>query len=395
MTLMASERLLWERVDGPRRLIRGAPMILLAVSFVCALLVPVGATTAGYVGLLVLSVAASAFSWWWTGRSALTTPARVGVYFVQLLFASAAVTLNPFYGIFGYFGFISAMLLFDGRPLVVACVGNSLVMAAAQLGGFANVAKLPGAFLALVAVNAGLSGAIVHFGTLHAREVERREQAASELAEVSRRNQQLHDELLERAHERGILQERERLSREIHDTVAQDLVGVVSQLEAIEANGDWQGRVEVAKGLARDGLAEARRAVRALHSPLLDDATAADALRGLLDSWSDRHRISGRLAVSGSPVRTNQDQVVLRVAQEALSNVARHSGATQVVIRLGYTQDGLLLQIRDDGCGFASGTAAVGFGLRTMRERIEAAGGSFDVESTVGEGCLIDVAAPA
>lgn len=392
---MASSGLLWERVDGPRRLVRGAPIILLALAFVCALLVPVSTTAPGYAALLGLSVVAGAFSWWWTGCPALSSTARAAIYAFQVLLAAAMVALNPFYGIFGYFGYVSAMLLFDGGPLIGACFLNSFVMAASQIGGFANIGQSLGAFATLVLVNAGLSGAIVHYGTLHAREVEGREQAATELAEVSRRNQELHEQLMRRAHEQGIMQERERLSREIHDTVAQDLVAIVSQLEAIDPQGDWQPRVEAAKALARNGLAEARRAVSALRSPLLDEGTAADALRALLDQWSDHHRILARLQITGSPFPTQQDQVVVRVCQEALSNVARHSDAAEVVVHLEYTQDGLLLQIRDDGRGFSVDDADLGFGLRSMRERVEAVGGSLDVESAQGAGCSIDVAAPA
>ncbi|WP_367188055.1 sensor histidine kinase [Branchiibius sp. NY16-3462-2] len=236
---------------------------------------------------------------------------------------------------------------------------------------------------------------IVHFGEQRAREVQEREAAARQSAEVSQRNQELHDQLLERAHEQGILQERERLSREIHDTVAQDLVAIVSQLEAIDGEGDWRSRVDAAKDLARDGLGEARRAVNALRSPLLDDASAADAVRALLDEWSARHRIRAHLDVEGAPTRTEQDQMLVRVCQEALSNVARHSGATSVVVQLQYTQDGLLLQVRDDGRGFEPSQGGAGHGLRNMRERVEAVGGSLDVESSAGAGCLIDVAAPA
>ncbi|KYH43745.1 hypothetical protein AZH51_02815 [Branchiibius sp. NY16-3462-2] len=385
----------WDRVDGPVAAVRWAPVALLAGSLLCAVVVPVASGRVGYLLLIVLSAASILLAAWWMRRTSLSMPLRVAIFTAHLAMAAVMIAISPFYGIFGFFGYVIAMLLFHGRALVVALGLNALVMAAAQVGGFGQAVSDWHAFLALSFVNAGVVAVIVHFGEQRAREVQEREAAARQSAEVSQRNQELHDQLLERAHEQGILQERERLSREIHDTVAQDLVAIVSQLEAIDGEGDWRSRVDAAKDLARDGLGEARRAVNALRSPLLDDASAADAVRALLDEWSARHRIRAHLDVEGAPTRTEQDQMLVRVCQEALSNVARHSGATSVVVQLQYTQDGLLLQVRDDGRGFEPSQGGAGHGLRNMRERVEAVGGSLDVESSAGAGCLIDVAAPA
>ena len=385
----------WDRVDGPVAAVRWAPAALLAGSLLCAVVVPVASGRVGYLLLIALSVVSVLLAAWWMRRTSLSMPLRVVIFAAHLAMAAAMIAISPFYGIFGFFGYVIAMLLFEGPALIVALGLNALVMAAAQVGGFGQAVSSWQAFLALSFVNAGVVAVIVHFGMQRAREVQERETAARQLAEVSQRNQELQDQLLERAHEQGILQERERLSREIHDTVAQDLVAIVSQLEAIDGEGDWRSRVDAAKDLARDGLGEARRAVNALRSPLLDDASAADAVRGLLDEWSARHRIRAHLYVEGTPARTEQDQMIVRVCQEALSNVARHSGATSVQVQLQYTQDGLLLQVRDDGRGFEPLLGGVGHGLRNMRERVEAVGGSLDVESALGAGCLIDVAAPA
>ncbi|PWJ25541.1 signal transduction histidine kinase [Branchiibius hedensis] len=385
----------WDRVEGPVTAVRWAPLVLLSGSLLCSIVVPVASGRLGYLLLIVLSVASALLAGWWMRRRELSTSSRVAICAAHLSMTAAMIAISPVYGIFGFFGYIIAMLLFDGPALIVALGLNALIMAGSQVGGFGQAVSDWRAFLALSLVNAGVVAVIVHFGMKRAREVQQREAAADALAEVSRRNQELQDQLLERAHEQGILQERERLSREIHDTVAQDLVAIVSQLEAIDSEGDWRPRVDAAKSLARDGLGEARRAVSALRSPLLDDASAAQAVRALVDDWSSRHHIRARLTVHGTPARTEQDQVILRVCQEALSNVARHSGASCVEVELQYTQDGLLLQVRDDGRGFDPLLAQAGHGLRNMRERVEAVGGSLDVESNSGAGCLIGVAAPA
>lgn len=385
----------WDRVDGPVAAVRWAPLALVAGSMVCAIVVPIRSGAVGYLLLAALSAASVLLAAWWMHRTALVLPLRVAIFAAHLAMGAAMIAISPFYGIFGFFGYVIAMLLFSGLTLLVALGLNALVMAASQVGGFSEAVSNWHAFLALSLVNAGVVAVIVHFGVRRAEEVQEREAAASRLAEVSRRNQELQDQLLEQAHRQGILQERERLSREIHDTVAQDLVAIVSQLEAIDAEGDWRYRVTAAKALARDGLGEARRAVSALRSPLLDDASAADAVRNFLDDWSARHQIRAHLSVQGVPVRTEQDQMIVRVCQEALSNVARHAGASCVEVQLRYTQDGLLLQVRDDGRGFEPLQTESGHGLRNMRERVEAVGGSLDVESACGAGCLIDVAAPA
>jgi len=154
----------------------------------------------------------------------------------------------------------------------------------------------------------------------------------------------------------GIREERARLARDLHDTVAQGLVAVVTQLEAIDeaslSDDATCRRIASAKALARQGLGEARRAVNALQPSALDDATLPDAIDRLLNQWSRLHRVHADLTVSGEPRPANADPALIRVTQEALSNAARHSGAHRVTVSIDYLEDQVLLDIHDDGRGF-------------------------------------------
>jgi len=180
-------------------------------------------------------------------------------------------------------------------------------------------------------------------------------------------------------------------------------VAVVTQLEAIDdttlADDAARRRVDNAKALARQSLDEARRAVDALRPPALDDATLAEAIEATLDGWGEVNRIAIDLTVSGTPRSTAADPALLRVVQEALSNVARHSGACRVAVSLDYLDDEVLLDVHDDGAGFRPETgrrpsATGGHGLSSMAERLRLAGGVLAVESAPGAGCVVSAAVP-
>jgi signal transduction histidine kinase len=198
--------------------------------------------------------------------------------------------------------------------------------------------------------------------------------------------------------------ERARLAREIHDTLAQGFVGIVTQLQAAEQAPDDQERTrhtDAAMALAREGLAEARRSVQALRPGPLDDARLADALSSLAERWSQRTSIPVRVAVRGDARRltTDAEVVLLRTAQEALANVERHAGAGHVELVLASGRHGTTLEVRDDGCGFDTvapvpAEAGGGFGLVAMRERVEAVHGALAVESSPGRGTAVRAEVP-
>jgi signal transduction histidine kinase len=178
--------------------------------------------------------------------------------------------------------------------------------------------------------------------------------------------------------ELATMQERERLAGEIHDTVAQGLSSVVMLLEAaLVADAETARRhIGLAMRTARENMHEARALVGALTPVPLADTSLTDALRRL----ASRHRAGFAVAGAVRPLPTGTEVVLLRVAQEALSNVQRHARASTVAVRLGFAGAEATLEVRDDGVGFEE-HAAVGYGLGGMRSRVEQAGGRLTVQS--------------
>ncbi|MGZ8177774.1 sensor histidine kinase [Williamsia sp. SKLECPSW1] len=391
----AAQPLNWDRFDIAPVFLVLVPAGLILVSALVSVLT--GITTSGWRmwALIGLSVAAFLLPFTWIRAATLTTPTRAAVFVAQFAVTTGLIATSPFFGIYAFMGYLTALMLFSGAALWTAMAANAVITAAAQVGGFGEVPRAWPAYLALIAVNTALVVLFSWVGARRDREVADREAAVTALEEAQRRNAQLQDQLLERAREQGVLEERARLSREIHDTVAQDLVAIVSQLEAIDADGAWGPRVDTAKTLARAGLSEARRAVYALRSPMLDTAPLPVALTDLVDAWGTVHRIETSVTVDGDLVPTDSDQDLLRICQEALSNVSRHAAASSVRVRLSYVEEGVLLDIVDDGAGFDTGSVHEGNGLRGMRERVAGAGGTVCVVTTPGSGCVVSAAVPA
>lgn len=210
-------------------------------------------------------------------------------------------------------------------------------------------------------------------------------------------------------HARGVLEERERLAREIHDTVAQGLASIVILLGATDQElraGHVDaaiGHVDQARSTARTNLDEARRFVRALAPPALDGATLEQALQQLAAASTAAGGPEVTAIVSGPPrpLPALVEVALLRVAQSALANMAAHAEAGHGQITLSYLPDEVSLDIHDDGRGFDPGSLGAaprgdgGFGLVAMRQRVDALGGTFTVETAPGEGTVIAVNLPA
>jgi signal transduction histidine kinase len=250
-----------------------------------------------------------------------------------------------------------------------------------------------------------------------------------ELSEANRRleatlaeNAGLHEQLLVQARQTGVYDERQRMAREIHDTLAQSLTGIITQLQAADqASRDTERRrhLDAALTLARDGLTEARRSVRALRPAPLEDGRIGDALNEVTRRWSALHGVSVTVTTTGSarPISQEAELTLLRTAQEALANVAKHAAASRVGLTLSYMSDQVTLDIRDDGvdgigCAQAAGgrarddgarddgagdhgaRQAGGFGLTAMRERVEGLAGTLAIESEPGVGTTISASLP-
>jgi signal transduction histidine kinase/DNA-binding NarL/FixJ family response regulator len=210
--------------------------------------------------------------------------------------------------------------------------------------------------------------------------------------------------LYQRSRELAVTEERNRLAREIHDTLAQSLTGMVLQIDAVEdllEREPAQAREELRslQHLARAALEEARRSVWGLRPPVLEDASLAEALDRLLQEASRQSRFRGRFAgVSGRGRPTAAIEAgIYRIAQEALTNVSRHADATLVVAQLRFEPGELILVVQDDGRGIEGGRPAEpsgGFGLTSMQERARLMGGMMVLESEPGRGTRVEVRVP-
>jgi signal transduction histidine kinase len=190
-----------------------------------------------------------------------------------------------------------------------------------------------------------------------------------------------------------ISRERNRLARELHDTLAHTLSGLAVQLEAVRSL--WERDQDGARGLldaslaaTRAGLSEARRALQALRAAPLEDLGLPLALRRLAETTADRTGVALDLRLPDRALELPPDieQCIYRVAQEALENVARHAQATHVAVHLEHDGRQVALLVRDDGQGYdpALADAEQRLGLRGMRERARLVGGRLELTSQPG-----------
>lgn len=220
--------------------------------------------------------------------------------------------------------------------------------------------------------------------------------------------------LVREARHSGIMSERRRLAHEIHDTLIQGFASIVMNLEAAEGTlgenpAQANRHLHEARRTARESMDEARRMVWALRPEALEGTSLSEAFSRLTTRWSEANGVRAEVAVTGSPRRLPPETEVtlLRVAQEALANVRKHAAASRVVLTLSYMEDRVTLDAQDDGVGFEPATSRNGsgsdlnenglggFGLRTMRERVEQNGGRLLVESEPGRGTALVVELPA
>ncbi len=188
-------------------------------------------------------------------------------------------------------------------------------------------------------------------------------------------------------------EERKRLARDLHDEVNQALTALLLRLEALSQNApaELEGEISELKSLVNQAMEELLQLARQLRPTALDDHGLVPAVDTQLKRFSGQTGIRGELKTFGDPSRLNEDQeiVVYRVAQESLSNVAQHSGASRVEVNLAARDGGVTLRVRDDGRGFDSFTPGRSLGLNGMAERARLVGGSLDVQSAPGDGTTV------
>jgi signal transduction histidine kinase len=390
------------------RLRRSLPLPLLAVATTGALVSP--SVGGGWrVTDTVLVAAAAAWS------AAVTARLRAGTsrrwllisFAVHTTLAGLLVATDTWYGVYAYTGFLFAYGL-GPRWRTPAFAVTALIVTASLVGGYPT--SLDDGLLTYVLVAGVMLALVLNSAHITYRALEQnvdRGRMIGELAEANRRlhesmaeNAALHARLIEQAKAAGVVEERQRLAGEIHDTLAQGLTAIVAQLEAAEQARhrpeEWSRHLTQARSLARSGLTEARRSVRALRPEQLENATLAEAIGELASGWSQQSGVAAELETAGRPTRAPADTeaALFRTAQEALTNVARHASAAKVRLTLTYLDDTLLLDVADDGVGFDPAGDTGGYGLVGMRHRLAGVGGTLTVESTPGYGTTLNASVP-
>lgn len=387
----------WERWE--LRVYRSLPYPLLAASLLASVL-DARVPRSHLLWAAVLSLLAA--GWVWLPRASPGSGLAAAKFVGLLGLTTGMVLLSGWYGIFAFCGYLFAYFLLVGRWRYAGVVANAAVVVLSY--GIPHSARTTVSYLILFVIVAALAGTISHFAWAGSEQAARHRQLIAELETTNRRleaaldeNAGLHAQLLSQAREAGVLDERARMAREIHDTIAQGLAGIVTQLEA-----GGERRVETARELARESLAEARRSVAGLGPQRLERVRLPDAIDEAAQEWSVATGVAVTVETTGEPrtLVADVELALFRVCQESLANVAKHAGASRVGITLSYLDDVVTLDVRDDGVGFAPetvppSTAVSGYGIGGMRQRVLRVAGAFAVESAPGEGTAISANVPA
>ena len=401
----------WERKLV--RTVEVLPFALLAFSTVASLIQPDQGRGDRLVTLALVALAAAWVLAMYTLRPRRWR-ARTGpmvVYYAGLLTLATVLTARswPFVA-FAVTGLVVAFIVL---PAVLAFLGvfaTSVVIYTAPAGFPEPTVAAVSGWVFIIVLQTALSGFFSFIGIKLMEEDKQRRELLERLEAATEENAGLHAQLLTQAREAGVLDERQRMAGEMHDTLAQGLTGIITQLEATErAAGrpeQWRRHLDQARALARTSLSEARRSVQALRPEPLEEAGLPEALGEMASRWSETSTVELSFATTGEPrpLLAEVEMTLFRVAQEALANVAKHAKASKVGLTLSYTDQAVLLDVRDDGVGFlaeqvggGNGRPADGhgFGLEGMRQRLRRVAGSLEIESAPGDGTAVSATVPA
>lgn len=280
-----------------------------------------------------------------------------------------------------------------GIVLVVAMtvVAFTAIGYQAQVRTAADVAEL-----------ATQGGVTILFAVLLGLWVTQVAEQSEERAQLLERLEAAQAELVETHHAAGVTAERERMAREIHDTLAQGFTSIIMVSQAVQADlargrlDAARERLDLVERTARDNLAEARALVSAFAPVGLAETGLDAALQRLADRFGEETGlvVEVRLDSSGASLSRDREVILLRAAQEALTNVRRHAQASKVELSLTRAQDGTVqLEVTDNGRGIEP-EAAEGFGLRGMRDRVRSGGGELAVSAGADRGTRVQVILP-
>lgn len=314
--------------------------------------------------------------------------ARGGVVYIALLtllyWPSVFLLPDTTFALFGLAS--QCFLALPARRAIVAVV----ILCTAPAIGIVLSKEPPGAIIDLIV----LVTIVVFFSSAMGFWIERITAQSRERADLIEQLESTRAEVTRLSAERGAQEERERLAGEIHDTLAQGFTSIIMLAQAAQTAQDPAKHLALAVQTAKENLAEARALISALTPAPLDSSTLVEAMRRLAARTGEELEVRVEVEVRGAarPLPTQTDVVLIRALQEGLANVRKHASAGSVQIRLEYGEQDVKLSVVDDGVGFA---CANGFGLSTMRGRVEQAGGSLDVRSAPGQGTTLAVEVPA
>lgn len=391
------------------RLWHALPLALLGVATLIAVL---DSSTPPQARIVTVALAAAVAGWhWWMVLAHPQWPekalAPMAVYFTGLIVLTWSLAArHPAYTLLVIACFPMSFAALPGWYAYLGVAATALVAAGGPSALLNSGDSWPSLLVAAGAALAAFLGWIIR---AMETEVGRRraanlalESANARLARLGEENAELQGKLLAAARQTGVAGERGRMAREIHDTVAQGLAGIVTQLEAAEeAASDPDAvrhRLGVARSLARESLTEVRRSLNDLRPGPLAESRLPEALSALVSGWSAAHEVPATLTVTGTArlLHPEVEVTLFRAVQEALANVARHARASKTGVTLSYMEDVVVADVRDDGAGFAPQEAnGTGFGLTAMRQRVVRLAGDVEVESAPGQGTAVSVSVPA
>lgn len=245
---------------------------------------------------------------------------------------------------------------------------------------------------------------IAGFGVLVGVFIHRIADESARRGELIAQLRRTQEEMAQLSHRAGVAAERERLAGEIHDTLAQGFTSIVTLLQAAQTEFDADApaarrHVALAVRAARENLQEARQLVAATAPAFPAEQSLPDAIGRQVDRFAEDTGVDAEHGTSGPPRRlpAEQEVVLLRAAQELLTNVARHAGASTVTVRLDLRDPATVaLVVADDGAGFDPARVGTGsYGLAMMRSRVERLGGRLELDTAPGTGTTATVTMPA
>lgn len=367
--------------------------VLVAVVILSALLVANrvdGGELAGGLG----AISALVVVWFTVGRRGDESRAAPLAMALLIALGGVATAITP--SLATMQAILFPLLWMLARSIREAVVVNVLLAVSVGTGYVVGLGWSSGLLLEIVVIETiSLSGSFAigfWIGRIE-RENSDKERLLAELRETQ-------DRLAAASREAGMLGERERLARELHDTIAQDLTGLVLltqrvRREVTAAEPTVGETIDLLEDSARATLAETRGLVAASAPVALDDGGITAALRRLAARIERETGIAVAVDVAAGLVLERDEEVVLlRCAQEGLANVRRHSGATSAALSLRVDGEEATLEVRDDGSGFDARQERTGFGLDGLTDRLTLSGGTLAIDTAPGRGTVLSASLP-